>query len=172
LADGDDLLAQFIVQAGAVSAPGSATVRAHEILTRMGATLSPMLDDTPSTSTETIGRYQIIGELGKGAGGRVLEAFDPELRRKVAIKVVAAPDRELLERMVAEAQVTAQLEHPSIVPIHDLGITVDGQLFIVMKRVYGKTLFQLLGALARHAASSTAISNRRTSCWAHSAKRW
>ncbi|MCP4871703.1 MAG: SUMF1/EgtB/PvdO family nonheme iron enzyme [Proteobacteria bacterium] len=84
--------------------------------------------------------------------GRVLEALDPQLRRTVAIKV-ALNSSELadarLGRFVAEAQITGQLEHPNIVPVHDLGITDQGQVYFVMKRVQGRSLRELLASLTR-----------------------
>jgi serine/threonine protein kinase/formylglycine-generating enzyme required for sulfatase activity len=92
----------------------------------------------------------LLGELGAGGMDRVLEARDPDLRRTVAIKVVANPKQvteEQLARFVAEAQVTSQLQHPNIVPVHDVGITPDGHLYFVMKKVEGRSLREVVQAL-------------------------
>jgi len=80
-------------------------------------------------------RYEIVREIGRGGMGSVYEATDHELGRRVAIKVVEAPS--------AEARVTAQLEHPGIVPVHDVGTLPDGRAFHVMKLVRGETLSQV-----------------------------
>ncbi len=91
-------------------------------------------------------RYAFERELGRGGMGRVWLARDSVLDREVAVKVLdAALDRPELEpRMREEARILARLEHPGIVPVHDLGRTVDGQLFYVMKRVQGETLAEHL----------------------------
>jgi len=81
----------------------------------------------------------------------VLVAEDPELGRIVAIKVLLDPSRvrhDQLQRFVAEARITSQLEHPNIIPVHDLGVTPDGQLYFVMKRVDGEGLDQVILRLA------------------------
>jgi len=73
-------------------------------------------------------RYAIVDELGAGGAGKVYLAFDHVLGRHVAYKVLhGAPDPAAgqHERFVSECQAAAQLEHPSIVPIHDLGIRGD-----------------------------------------------
>ncbi len=101
-------------------------------------------------SIQRVGRYEVIGELGRGGMGVVLLARDPELRREVAIKVVAETadlDRVQLARFVAEAQITSQLDHPNIVPVHDMGVTRDGELYFVMKRVQGVELAEVLSLL-------------------------
>ena len=97
-----------------------------------------------------LGRYALGRELGHGGMGRVLEAFDPELRRRVAAKVVLDPDKvsdAQLARFVAEAQITSQLEHPSIVPVYDMGVTHDGLLYYVMKKIEGRSIDQVIASL-------------------------
>jgi serine/threonine protein kinase len=82
--------------------------------------------------------------------GRVLEAHDPELLRAVAVKLLLEPsevDEVQLARFVAEAQITAQLDHPNIVPIHELGVTTDGRIYFVMKKVQGRSLRAVLSGL-------------------------
>ena len=96
---------------------------------------------------ERIGRYDVIGELGAGGMGRVVEGVDRDLGRRLAIKVVRDPARlteARLARFVTEAQLTAQLEHPNIVPIHELGVTTDGRLYYAMKKVEGTSMAEVL----------------------------
>jgi serine/threonine-protein kinase len=84
-------------------------------------------------------RYQIVRELGRGGMGVVYEAWDAELQRNVAMKVVniALTDVDRLRR---EARILAALEHPGIVPVHDVGVLPDGRLFYTMKLVRGTRL--------------------------------
>jgi len=96
---------------------------------------------------QRLGRYLVRGEIGRGGMGRVLVAEDPELGRVVAIKILLDPSsvrRDQLQRFVAEARITSQLEHPNIIPVHDLGVTEDGQLYFVMKRVEGQGLDEVV----------------------------
>ncbi|RME27705.1 MAG: serine/threonine protein kinase, partial [Deltaproteobacteria bacterium] len=78
--------------------------------------------------------------LGTGGMGEVFRAWDPVLRRPVAVKVLHDDSPRRLARFVTEAQITAQLEHPAIVPVHALGHLPDGRLAIAMKEVHGRTL--------------------------------
>jgi eukaryotic-like serine/threonine-protein kinase len=90
-------------------------------------------------------RYTVIDELGRGGMATVYLARDEELGRAVAIKVPNAFDHEGFERRLqAEARALASLEHPGIVPIHDVGRLADGRLFYVMKRIEGTTLRERL----------------------------
>jgi eukaryotic-like serine/threonine-protein kinase len=93
-------------------------------------------------------RYTVVDEIGRGGMGTVYLARDETLGRDVAIKVSNAVASVAWERRLqTEARVLATLEHPGIVPIHDVGRLVDGRLFYVMKRVRGRTLFAELSAL-------------------------
>jgi len=87
-------------------------------------------------------RYRIDGELGRGGMGTVYLATDTELEREVAIKVPTdqAAGEEEVERLRAEARIIARLDHPGIVPVHDVGWLPDGRVFYVMKRVRGQRL--------------------------------
>ncbi|MGB5879989.1 MAG: serine/threonine-protein kinase, partial [Thermoanaerobaculia bacterium] len=86
-------------------------------------------------------RYEIVSELGRGGMGVVYRARDPLLNREVAVKVIApellTPETE--QRFQTEAQVVAQMDHPSIVTIHDFG-RHEGSLFFVMPIVEGESL--------------------------------
>ncbi len=95
-----------------------------------------------------ISKYNIITEIGRGGMGRVYEAEDPYIRREVAMKVLLdTPSDEDKARFLEEAQITGQLEHPNIVPVHDLGFTQQGKLFFVMKRVRGRSLEAVLDSI-------------------------
>ena len=86
---------------------------------------------------DNIGRYVVGDLLGAGAMGRVYSAWEPELDRRVAIKVLH--DQGSRERLVKEAQAMARLNHPNVVTVHEVG-TVDRQIFIVMELNDGGTL--------------------------------
>ena len=87
-------------------------------------------------------KYRIIEELARGGMGTVYLAEDTELDRRVAIKVLTTPEanNDLRERMIREAQIIARLEHPGIVPVHDVGVLPDGRVFYAMKYVRGSRL--------------------------------
>ena len=95
--------------------------------------------------TKLANRYEILGELGRGGMGVVYRARDPVLNREVAVKLMSSSDLtpELEERFQREAQVVGQMDHPAIVPIHDLG-RHEGSLFFVMPVVSGTNLSRLL----------------------------
>ena len=94
-----------------------------------------------------IGRYRILGILGEGAFGRVYRGFDDELQRLVAIKI-PNPDRlsqpDDAAAFLAEARTVASLDHPNIVPVHDLGRTDDGGIYVVSRFIQGPTLSEHL----------------------------
>jgi hypothetical protein len=88
---------------------------------------------------ERIGKYKIVGELGRGTMGEVYKAHDPVLNRFVALKTLPArlgPDDETLQRFHREAQAAALLNHPNIVTVHDFG-REQGLLFIAMELLEG-----------------------------------
>jgi serine/threonine protein kinase len=88
------------------------------------------------------GRYEIVDEIARGGMGTVYRARDRELGREVALKVSLLPGAEagLEDRLLREARVLARLEHPGLVPVHDVGTLPDGRLFYAMKRVRGSRL--------------------------------
>ncbi|MEK6406673.1 MAG: serine/threonine-protein kinase [Acidobacteriota bacterium] len=87
-------------------------------------------------------KYLVVHKLGSGGMGTVYLAQDVDLGRKVAVKVmnVAEQTGALAARMTREARIVALLEHPSIVPIHDVGALDDGRVFYAMKLVQGARL--------------------------------
>ncbi len=93
------------------------------------------------------GRYIVEAEIGRGGMGVVYRAFDRDLRRRVAMKVLSGAlgrDRDLVERFAEEAQATAQLQHPGIVPVHDIGVDDRDRLYFTMKLVRGRTLARIV----------------------------
>jgi serine/threonine protein kinase/formylglycine-generating enzyme required for sulfatase activity len=91
----------------------------------------------------SIGRYRVVRLLGKGGFGKVYLAHDDDLNRPVAIKV-PNPERisrpEDVEAYLNEARILASLDHPHIVPVHDVGRTDDGLCYVVSKYVEGSDL--------------------------------
>jgi serine/threonine protein kinase len=89
-------------------------------------------------------RYRVIERVASGGMGTVYLAQDTNLGRKLAVKVMNLQDTsgELTARMLREARIVALLEHPSIVPIHDVGTLADGRVFYAMKLVQGGRLDQ------------------------------
>jgi serine/threonine-protein kinase len=93
------------------------------------------------------GRYQLLGEIARGGMGAVLQGRDVDLGRDLAVKVILEEHLhhpEIVRRFVEEAQIGGQLQHPGIVPVHELGQFPDGRLYIAMKLVKGRTLAVLL----------------------------
>ena len=90
-------------------------------------------------------KYVVASEIARGGMGVILRAVDRDIRRDVAMKVLLSERKDRSrERFVEEAQIAGQLEHPNIVPVHDLGVDADGRLFFTMKLVQGKSLGELL----------------------------
>jgi serine/threonine protein kinase len=100
--------------------------------------LRGIADDPDFSAT----KYTIVKEIERGGMGTVYLAEDPELSRQVAIKVLNFPElsQDMARRMVREAQIIARLEHPGIVPVHDVGTLPDGRVFYAMKFVRGSRL--------------------------------
>ena len=95
-------------------------------------------------------RYEMVEPLGRGGMGAVYRVTNRALGRDVALKVLnGATDAASLARLETEARILAHLEHPGIVPVHDVGTLPDGRLFYVMKLVRG----QRLDAWANHAGA-------------------
>jgi serine/threonine protein kinase/tetratricopeptide (TPR) repeat protein len=86
-------------------------------------------------------RYMVVDELGRGGMGVVYRAYDPELDRRIALKLIHGRDRDALgsERLLREAQALAQLSHPNVVAVYDVG-TFGSSVFMAMELVEGTTL--------------------------------
>lgn len=105
------------------------------------------------------GRYTGLRPIGAGGMGRVFAARDETLGRDVAIKVSHAPaaGADLDARLRLEAEVLARLEHPGIVPVHDIGHLSDGRIFYVMKYVQGQSLRDHAATLLTESARLTVL---------------
>ncbi|HEY1550128.1 MAG TPA: serine/threonine-protein kinase, partial [Kofleriaceae bacterium] len=104
------------------------------------------LDERGGSSTATpveptIGRYRIEGKLGAGGMGVVYAAYDPELERRVALKLLAqsGASRASRERLLREARAMARLSHPNVVVVYEVG-TTDDRDFVAMELVDGSSL--------------------------------
>lgn len=89
-------------------------------------------------------RYRLLERVARGGMGIVYAVEDEKLQRRVALKVLDMPcaDSDLANRLIREALVLARLEHPGIVPVHDVGTLSDGRVFYTMKFVQGQGLDQ------------------------------
>jgi len=106
-----------------------------------------------SASPLTIGRYEVRGVLGRGAMGVVYRAWDPELQRSVALKLVEArPEDPERGRLLREGQALAALDDPHVVTVLDAGLHEDG-VYLAMAEVEGTTLSQWLSAQSRSSAA-------------------
>src|SRR5579859_1424750 len=120
------------------SAPTVRTHRTNSVLFSLGlqaenGQLHPM------TAPE---KYEYLQALGAGGMGEVVRAWDRDLHRFVAVKRMksSSQSRDAILRFVKEAQITGQLEHPNIVPIHDLGIDSQGRIYFSLKLIEGESL--------------------------------
>lgn len=115
---------------------GPSTARAH------GAGRGEVSDD----------RYELLGTIGTGGMGEVRRVRDRKLHRVLAMKVIREEYKDhprALARFLEEAQISAQLDHPGIVPVHDLGRLHDGRFYFTMQEVQGETLGGVLRAVHR-----------------------
>jgi serine/threonine protein kinase len=113
------------------------------------ATRSPRRATSVAPSSDLwAGKIRVLGEVGSGAMAEVLRGYDTKLRRDVALKVTKHSRREMprqqLARFAEEAQIMAQLEHPNVVPVHDLGTSPDGRAYFSMKLIPGRSLETIL----------------------------
>jgi WD40 repeat protein/predicted Ser/Thr protein kinase len=105
----------------------------------------PSVGDTEQQLREFAG-YEIQGELGRGGMGVVYKAFDPELKRTVALKVLLSAEHageDEIQRFFREAESAARLQHPNIVPIHELKIH-EGKHYYTMDYIDGTPLDELI----------------------------
>lgn len=109
-------------------------------------------DELPQIISHKRHFYSLIGQVGKGAMGEILLIQDEDLQRQVAYKKIRKSilkDPKILRRFLSEVKITAQLEHPNIVPVYSLEITDDGQIAYSMKLIQGKTLKKTLSEKLR-----------------------
>ncbi len=118
--------------------------------------LRRLLDEGPKG-----GRYELRGEIARGGMGAILKVWDDDLNRELAMKVVLGDDGDganasvdgggvdawRIARFLEEAQITGQLDHPCVVPVHELGLDAHGRVYFTMRLVRGRDLgrvFQLV----------------------------
>lgn len=101
-------------------------------------------DEAESKLPEYVGKFRVKGELGRGANGVVYLGFDEELQRNVAIKLSLVSGEKLQQRLRVEASKAAQIDAPGIVPVHHIGTTESGAVYIVQKFIEGSTLRDIL----------------------------
>ena len=105
---------------------------------RAVAHLKEVVDEPDLSAT----KYEVVSVLGQGGMATVYLARDQDLGREVALKVMRSPEPApgMAGRLRQEARILAQLEHPGLVPVHDVGTLPDGRAFYAMKRVLGRRL--------------------------------
>jgi serine/threonine-protein kinase len=131
----------------------------------VGSTTRPLGKRTAGGAELTVldhGRYTLGSLIGQGGMGEVVLAFDEQIGREVAVKRIRAdaPSAEELSRFVREARVQGRLQHPAVVPVHDLAFDKDGKPYFVMKRLSGTTLGELIAKL-RTETDAEALATRR-----------
>ena len=126
--------------AESIEALGSPTASLSDVI-------SQLAEVTPSKS-----RYELRGEIARGGMGAIIKVWDRSLRRTLAMKVALgkespltpgstpAVDERTLGRFLDEAHITGQLDHPGIVPVHELGVDSRGEVYFTMRLVRGRTL--------------------------------
>ena len=104
-------------------------------------------------------RYKVLNVLGEGGMGVVERAEDQDIGRPVAIKRMLPEASHALgiARFVSEIRIVGSLDHPNVVPIHDVGVDADGRYFFVMKYVEGHTLAEIIDRLAAGDPATTAF---------------
>jgi WD40 repeat protein len=145
---GSDTAQDAALEPTLASAPGHASGEALDdtlAADTRGAAAAELPDAVPD-------RYTLGEEIGRGGLGAVVSAKDKNLGRLVAIKALHASGGSARRRFVREAMITARLEHPSIVPVHDAGRWPDGSPFYAMKLVRGRPLAAVIDGTASLAA--------------------
>lgn len=127
------------------------------------ATLEKLGGTDPSTGQRIpVYKYETKSKLGAGGMGEVYKVLDRDLRREVAMKMLrpamgADVDETDLLRFIKEAQATGRLEHPNIVPVHDLGVDGEGRIYFTLKYVKGVSLKEVI----RGRRDATALEDKR-----------
>ncbi len=117
---------------------GSTAIRLGQLAAMLPASALP-------AGISSTNKFTLVEELGRGGMGIILRGRDKVLHRDVALKVIRDPGDELQrQRFIKEAQVTGQLEHPNIVPVHEFGVDQNGRIFFAMKLVRGRTLAEIV----------------------------
>lgn len=114
--------------------------------------LSATDPDLPRDLPRGLKRYTGFREMTQGGSGTLRACFDPVTGRTVVVKTLhesAKGDQRQRRRLLREARVTAQLQHPNTVPVYDIGDDDDAGLYFVMKRISGENFFEILKRIAR-----------------------
>ena len=123
------------------------------------ATVATHADEGSLTRTYDTSRYALEGEIARGGMGVVFRVKDQDLSRSIAMKVMRPgeegeaqkqSDSLALARFLEEAQVMAQLDHPGIVPVYEVGFDSDGQIYFTMKLVKGKNFNEICALVREH----------------------
>jgi serine/threonine protein kinase len=134
-----------VAAAGKAAPAGSTTVGARTtVLPRV-----QVVGDRPELVQDERRRFEIVKRLGEGGAGEVVAALDNDIGRKVALKKIRGEvlSPEALARFVEEIRTIGRLEHPNIIPIHDVGIDEQGDYYFVMKLVDGETIEAIIDKL-------------------------
>jgi tRNA A-37 threonylcarbamoyl transferase component Bud32 len=128
--------------------------REQELARTATAAASGTPDDPPVSLGATLGRYRLERELGAGAMGVVHAAFDPDLERRIALKVLKAATAaaQARDRLLREARAMARLSHPNVVTVYEVG-TAGGRDFVAMELIHGESLAEWLRAARRPPAA-------------------
>ena len=162
----EELLAQEALGGPLPSAPSKQRSLVESLVAALartddeGNTPSSLVLEKLAARTPAVSRYSILGELARGGMGAILAVWDEDIGRELAMKVAlgsphaasdAPPrlDAHTLARFLEEAQVTGQLDHPGIVPVHELGLDRDGRVFFTMRLVKGRNLGEILDLVRR-----------------------
>src|SRR3954469_24060107 len=131
-----------------------ASDREQELAGTMTAAARTATADAPVPLGATLGRYRLERELGAGAMGVVHAAFDPDLERRIALKVLkgAIATAEARDRLLREARAMARLSHPNVVTVHEVG-TAGGRDFVAMELIHRESVAEWLRAARRPAAA-------------------
>ena len=102
---------------------------------------------TPTTIPHCLGRFRVLGEIARGGMGVIVRAYDPNLDRELAIKLLSPEipvDSDANRRLAQEARVVSQLHHPGITPVFEAGNLPDGRAYFAMPFIDGQSLSALL----------------------------
>lgn len=113
----------------------------------------------PKPEEDDLREFEDQGELGRGGMGSVRRIWDPRLLRHTAMKSVDPTEAHprVIPRFVEEAQITGQLEHPHIVPVHEFGVDTTGKMYLSMKLVEGETLWRRVHRQGDHRLEARAL---------------
>lgn len=107
----------------------------------------------PGLTAAQASRYRMEGEIARGGMGAILKVWDTDLRRALAMKVILGDEERVadgstaeirLSRFLEEAQITGQLDHPGVVPVHELGVDKGGRVYFTMRLVKGRDLGEII----------------------------